>query len=563
MNKATYPDPAFIRRRTRVLDGEWDFVFDYKNNMNIDSVSFDKVINVPFCYQSKASGINVQDDIPVIWYRRFFPMEKEKGHVLLCFGAVDYFASVYINGSLAGSHKGGFSAFKLDITDYVQDGENEIVVRCEDSLSTSHIRGKQSWKGCLFGCWYTPTSGIWQSVWVEEISSDLYIRECLITPNIDENRADFHVSISSDSDMEINAELSIDNSVLGHLNIPVRCGEGCASFIFNDRDILRDEYQWSLEKPNLIDVRLNCGGDEVFVYFGMRNIEIKENGIYLNHHRLYQRLILDQGYWPDSLMTPPAGEDLEKDIILSIRMGFNGARKHQKLEDPRYYYYADKLGFLVWGELPSRYCYSPHTSIDVISELDSYIRNCFNHPSLIAWVPLNESWGVSNIVSDRRQQAFAEALANYAKAMDGTRFVSSNDGWEQTAGSDILAVHDYAVIPEWLGASEVMAEKGIADARRLYAGSEKYSGQPIILTEFGGIAFSDGRDDTWGYNGKVEDAKAYKSRLDKLLQQVKADRALAGFCYTQLTDVIQETNGLLTADRRPKIDLKDLYQFFS
>lgn len=562
MNKASYPDPAFIRRNTQILDGKWDFAFDNDASMSIGSVKFDKKINVPFCYQSKMSGIDIQDDITVVWYRRTFEYRKNTKKLLLCFGAVDYYSEIYINGVLAYFHEGGFSSFKVDITKYLDDGKNEIVVRCEDTLSTSQIRGKQSWKGDVFGCWYTATTGIWQSVWLEEAGS-IYVQECLIVPDINKNRADFYIKLSDANIKRVFATLYLKGEKIGNLEFNTSSSEGLASFVFSDWDILRCDYQWSLENPNLIDVVINADDDEVFLYFGMRNVEVRGKDIFLNNHRLYQRLVLDQGYWPDSLMTPPLGEELEKDIIISKEMGFNGARKHQKIEDARYYYYADLHGFLVWGELPSRYSYSPHSSIAVLSQFDNYIRAKYNHPSIIAWVPLNESWGVSNILEDKKQQEFANSLASYAKAFDDTRFISSNDGWEQTSSGDILSVHDYSIIPQWLGASVEMASNGRADLRELYANGYAYDGKPIILTEFGGIAFSDGRDDTWGYNGKVVDSDAYFNRLKALLNRVKDDKVLSGFCYTQLTDVMQETNGLLTPDRKPKLELDVYHSIFS
>ena len=557
MNKALYPDPAFIRKNTKILDGIWDFAFDSDGAKTIATIKFDKKINVHFCYQSKLSGINIQDDIPVVWYRRTFEYNNNAKSLLLCFGAVDYYSEVYINGVLVACHEGGFSSFKIDITGYINDGKNEIVVKCKDSLSTSQLRGKQSWKEGVFGCWYTATTGIWQSVWLEE-AGKVYVDECLIMPDINHKRADFSIQLSDRTAKKVFLTLYLKDREIGKVEFNMSGSEGLASFVFSDWDILRCDYQWSVENPNLIDVVINADDDEVLMYFGMRNIEVRGKDIFINNHRLYQRLVLDQGYWPDSLMTPPCGEALEKDILLSKKMGFNGARKHQKIEDSRYYYYADLHGFIVWGELPSRYCYSPHSSISLFSQFDNFIRSKYNHPSIIAWVPLNESWGVSNILKDRRQMAFADSLAKYAKALDGTRFISSNDGWEQTESTDILSVHDYSVIPQWLGASLEMANRGRADLRELYADGYRYDGKPIILTEFGGIAFSDGRDDTWGYNGKVVDTEAFLNRLKALLERVKTDTVLSGFCYTQLTDVMQETNGLLTSDRKPKLEL-DVY----
>ena len=562
MNKENFPSPSFIRKNTTLLDGEWDFAFDSDSSKNINTISFDRKIIVPFPYQAKLSGINIKDDINTVWYRKEFTYKKSYKRLLLCFGAVDYKADIYINNNFVFTHEGGFSSFKVDITNELKEGVNEIVVRVEDTLSTTQLRGKQSWKGELFGCWYTPTTGIWQSVYLEEAGS-IYLKECLITPDINNNRADFTIKLSSSISTCASATLTLKDKLLGKVDFNISGDEGVASFIFNDRDILRSDYQWSPENPNLIDVKVNVADDEVFLYFGMRSIEVKDGYIYLNNHKLYQRLILDQGYWPDSLMTPPTNKALEEDILLSKSMGFNGARKHQKVEAEHYYYYADKYGFLLWGELPSRYSYSLHSSLSVISELDNYIKNKYNHPSIIAWVPLNESWGTSNILKDKKQQAFAEALANYAFSLDQTRFISSNDGWEQTESASILSVHDYSIIPPWLGESKEMAKSGVADVRRLYVDGVSYQNQPILLTEFGGIAFSDGRDDTWGYNGKVQDKEAFYKRLKDLLDRVKADKEIQGFCYTQLTDVMQETNGLLNEDRKPKLEVEVYRSLFS
>ena len=290
----------------------------------------------------------------------------------------------------------------------------------------------------------------------------------------------------------------------------------------------------------------------------MRKIEVRDGIVLLNNEPLYQRLVLDQGYWPESLITPPSDDAIRADIEWTKKFGYNGARKHQKLEDPRYYYWADKLGLLVWEEIPSAYEFT-NESIDNLSQtLTGGIERDFNHPSVIAWVPLNESWGVDRIFQDKRMQACANMLYDQVKAMDGTRLVSVNDGWENTR-TDIFGLHDYAATGDVLAkhfADRAYVEKHSCDHHMAYVADFQPTGkEAFLLTEYGGIAFEEGDENTWGYHDKVADEEAFFVRYKSLTDAARAIPYCQGYVYTQLTDVQQETNGLLTPDRKPKVDV--------
>lgn len=295
--------------------------------------------------------------------------------------------------------------------------------------------------------------------------------------------------------------------------------------------------------------------DTVESYFGMRKIETRDGKVYLNDRPLYQRLVLDQGYFPGGLLTAPTDEDLRRDIELAKEMGFNGARKHQKIEDPRWLYWADTLGFLVWGEMANAYTYSPDYVRRIIAEWQEALCRDHNHPCIIAWVPMNESWGVSELATDPKQREHLLALYHLTRSLDSTRLVISNDGWEH-ALTDLCTIHNYHDVED-LAASYATSESGVAARpvnRPIYVPGYGYRGEPILITEFGGIAFSGGRRTDWGYR-TVADAGEFLERHEALIAALIHCEPVQGFCYTQLTDVEQEVNGLLTFDRTPKADL--------
>ena len=573
-----HPRPDFQRSDWLNLNGEWAFAFDDDNaglreKWYQPGHSLKRSILVPFAYQTKLSGIGPTDEIhPVLWYRRSFEIpESMKGRrILLHFGAVDFEAAVYVNGEAAGCHRGGYTPFTLDITRLLKPGENDLCLRVEDRPDCSQPRGKQYWARGLMGCWYTPVSGIWQTVYLEAVG-ETAIARAQITPDYDRHMCTVDVALDGVPGISLGLEIRLSfrgeavrvvktETAAQRLSVPVD---------LNSQGWTNPMHVWTPDTPELYDVEIKLlkGGEEldrVLTYFGLRKVEVREGKVYLNNSPLYQRLVLDQGYWPDSLITPPSDEAIQEDIRLTLELGYNGARKHQKLEDPRYYYWADRMGLLVWGEIPSPYEFCGEAVTNLFETLSGFIARDFNHPCIIAWVPLNESWGVPQIYADPRQQALARMLYHTAKALDGTRMVSVNDGWEQVE-TDICALHDYAARGAALAehfASRETVERHACDWRPCYARGVTPSGnEAFLVTEYGGIAFSTiglqgdaGGMESWGYHDKVTDEEAFFERFKSVTDAIRDIPYCQGYCYTQLTDVMQEINGILTPDRKPKVD---------
>jgi len=571
--RTEFPNPIFERKNWKTLNGSWQFAFDYENkyeNADIGKIEYPLAIQIPFCYESALSGIGTDKTCENIWYSRLFILtEKElSGSILLKFGAVDYTAKVWINGCYAGRHDGGYTPFTFDIARYVREGENRITVKAQDSYSKEFPRGKQMWEKDPDLCWYTNSSGIWQSVWLE-FTGDNYITRAHITPDVDKNQAHFEIVTHHHSNVAIKAVLSKNGEYLGEATVIPVDGKSILNYTFEECSAraVFDLY-WSPEFPVLIDVELiltedGVEQDRIYTYFGMRKIHIEGDRLFINNQQLYQRLILDQGYWPDSLVTPPSDEAIQKDIQLTKAMGFNGARKHQKMEDPRYYYWADKLGLLVWGELPAVYDFTFDSRCRLMKEMCGFIERDYNHPCIINWVPVNESWGVHQVADNEQQRDFVRAMYYLIKANDQTRTISSNDGWEQIETGDICGVHDYNITPE--NVEERYADiysvlKSSVNFRPVYARGIQYTGIPIMLTEMGGIKLT--TDDGWGYNKTAENPEEMLGRIQSIVSFIRNHKGIQGYCYTQLTDIMKETNGLLTPEREPKIPCERLYSIF-
>ncbi len=574
-----HPRPDFVRDTFLNLNGVWQFAFDDKDEgvaggwMN-PGTKLPLEITVPFAYQTEASGLGPTDEIhPVIWYRRSFtvPQEMQGRRVLLRFGAVDFECDVYVNGKRVGGHKGGYTPFAIDVTNALIDGENDLCLRVQDDPDCTQPRGKQYWDRGLMGCWYTPVSGIWQTVYMEAVG-EYGMKFIHVTPDYDRHM--FTAEIALDKRPQESLEVELTVSFEGKVRRVVKANVEDRSVRVPVDMIVKGDLDpikvWAPGNPNLYDlkVRLLKSGepvDMVDTYFGMRKIERRDGRIYLNNSPLYQKLILDQGYWPESNITPPSDEAIKLDLQYTLDFGYNGARKHQKLEDPRYYYWADKMGVLVWGELPSPYDYTEETVRNLADTMLEFIERDFNHPSIITWVPLNESWGVRQIYSDKRQQAAGRMLYHLTKAADGTRLCSANDGWEQVT-TDICGLHDYADTKEMIAnhfADRVEVELHGCDWRPCYCDSEVPTGkEAFLVTEYGGIAFQNigiqgemGGMQTWGYHGKVTDEEAFFERFKGVTDGVREIPYCQGYCYTQLTDVMQEINGLLSPERKPKMDV--------
>ncbi|MED3622614.1 glycoside hydrolase family 2 protein [Neobacillus thermocopriae] len=579
-----YPRPQLVRKNWLNLNGEWQFAFD-DENIGVKEKWFQIVhpfkqkIIVPFAYQTKLSGINDPSFHDHVWYRREFTVPKEWSgqKIILHFGAVDYRAWVYVNGQYAGYHEGGHVSFSFDITELLTWETETIVVRVEDPSRDETIpRGKQFWFEKSDSIWYTRTTGIWQTVWLEPVSST-NISKLRLTPDID--RGDIIVEFEVKGNyLNKKAEIEIgfkgEKVVLDTIEIFEAYNK--RSINLYNRQIFRTSFHhvgwnWAPESPNLFDIKITLKDDqevldEIDSYFGMRKIHIENGMVYLNNKPYYQKLVLDQGYWPDGLLTAPTDEDLKKDIELALEMGFNGCRKHQKVEDPRFLYWADKLGFLVWGECPASPSYSEDAASRLTKEWIEIIERDYNHPSIVAWVPLNESWGVPFIKFNKQQQHHSLAMYHLIHSLDPTRLVISNDGWELTV-TDICAIHNYnhgssdekekyEAFKESLATKENLLRSKPAN-RGIYADGFEHNGEPILLTEFGGIGFKVGENNGWGYTS-VKDEQEFIADYRRVMEAVYASQALHGYCYTQLTDVEQEINGLLTYHREPKCELEKI-----
>lgn len=571
--RSEYPRPDRVRENWLCLNGQWDFAFDEsgkgisENWMNRKSL--DTEITVPFVYQCELSGIGDLRHSDFVWYHRTFtvPASFEGQRVILHFGAVDYKTKVWINGKFIGEHEGGYTPFSFDITYDVADrnATYDLTVLCEDRLEVEYPRGKQSFRPESFGCWYAPMTGIWQSVWLEAVGMK-YIDDIRITPDVDHGCFKLETLLT---EVPENGTLAVEVSFKGNfvtaltLNVTRRRVDTVIYFPHNQVE-LEGFYLWEPYNPNLYDIKLTlCENgtaiDTLSSYFGMRKIQCEGGKIYLNSNDLYQRLILDQGYWRDGFLTAPSDEALKKDIELTLQLGYNGARKHQKFEDPRYLYWADVLGLLVWEELPSPYFFSDTMKRNCFRDMQEAIKRDYNHPCIITWVPMNESWGIYRVKTNREQQQFTDALYYMIHSLDDTRIVSTNDGWEQTQ-TDIVSVHDYAPYTNDL-TDEYKSTEGILTGapnkyRTIVCDGYDLAGKPMLVTEYGGIAFAkDEHGANWGYCGAVSDEEKFFERFEDITMGFKNCDYFRGYCYTQLTDVFQEVNGLLDMDRKPKMSI--------
>jgi beta-galactosidase/beta-glucuronidase len=509
------------------LDGEWEFGAG-------STETFDRKILVPFCPQSSLSGIGDPSPGDVVWYRRHFDA-PEAERLLLHFGAVDYRATVWVNGEEVARHEGGHTPFSADISHVVGRSGNVVVVRAEDPLADRTIpRGKQHWTATPEGIFYTATTGIWQTVWLEPLPARS-IERLRLTPDLDSGT----VEVEVDAESEIEIVVTFAGREAGRRN-----GSGIIP--------LEAIHAWSPEAPHLYDLQITLAQkghevDRVESYFGLRKVETRDGRFWLNGAPYVQRLVLDQGYFPGGLMTAPSSDHLRRDIELAKSMGFNGARKHQKVEDPRWHYWADRLGFLAWGEMPSVRQHSPAAERRFIAEWRDAVRRDRDHPCIVAWAPVNESDGLSPDPA-----AFLEEVYRVTHELDPTRPVASNDGWDH-ATTDLCTLHDYATA-DVLRSRYRSVDSALDPSFRPhppYLPGYAYRGEPIILSEFGGVALA-GAGGTFYSEAQGPDRllQVYQEMIEALMDP----GPIQGFCYTQLTDVEQEKNGLLTFERRPKIN---------
>ena len=585
MNRMEHPFPQWIRKDWVNLNGIWQFDFDDQDkgiddNWINNEYLLKKEINVPFAYQCKCSGIHDPSAHDIIWYKRKFECLKDWKDkcVVLHFGAVDYECEVYINEKYVGKHIGGHTSFEFDITKYLNWDEEVITLRVVDpSYDETIPRGKQSWHEKPFGIWYTRTSGIWQSVWLEA-HDKCFIESTKMTSDLNSMSEIFDFKVSKDClGKQLEIEISHENELIVCDSFKILSCEFTRQIQLFKTKVYqhgvhgaKHGWMWSPEAPHLFDVVLKIKDQEkvydlVDTYFGMRSVRCEKGMVLLNNKPYYQKLVLNQGYWRDGLLSAVDDQDFVKDIQLMKEMGFNGCRIHQKVEDPRFLYWADKLGFIVWGECAAFPSFHTNACKRLFDEWYEIIQRDYNHPCIITWTPMNESWGVEDLPISKQQQSFVLGLYYYIKSLDPTRLVISNDGWEALK-TDICGIHNYRhgqveetkkyqEFVDTLSDTEHLL-RCITSGHRVYVDGYEHEGVPILLTEFGGIAY-DSNTDGWGYTS-VNSEDAFIEDYRRIMEAIYTSKTLHGYCYTQLSDVEQEMNGLLDFDHKPKVDPKKI-----
>jgi beta-galactosidase/beta-glucuronidase len=570
-----HPRPQHRRAWWRSLDGTWDFAMESRARWSDPAdVRWGRRILVPFAPETRASGIDDTDFHEVCWYRRTIdPPPLEPGQRLVVhFNAVDYAARVWVAGVPAATHEGGYTPFSADLTAAARaGGPIEIVVAAnDDPLDLAKPRGKQDWQREPHSIWYPRTSGIWQTVWLE-VLPETCVGRLRWTPNLErwELGLETRMGGRERGDLRLAVELTQGDRRLASDVYSVDGSEVNRRIALSDPGIddYRNELLWSPHSPTLIEAKVTLlDGDDrpldsVSSYTALRSIGIQGQALVLNGRPFPLRMVLDQGYWPETGLTPPGPEALRRDVELVKAMGFNGVRKHQKIEDARYLYWADRLGLLVWTEMPSAYRFTERSIARLTREWLEVIERDVSHPCIAAWVPFNESWGVPNLPDIAAQRHFVQALYNLTRTLDPTRPVVGNDGWE-SAATDLIGIHDYDDDPERIARRYQQGDDYThlfraerPGGRLLTLEGHPHAGQPVMLSEFGGIAYCEDEQQCWGYS-MATSARDFERRYTALLDVVRQLPALAGFCYTQFADTYQEANGLLFADRRPKIPIE-------
>ncbi len=574
-----HPRPRLTRDRWIDLNGTWQFAHDDANagvneRWQDDAGKFRREIVVPFPPESEMSGINDKGFHPILWYRRSFDAQAPAGgRLLLHFGAVDYRAQVWVNGDMVAMHEGGHTPFSTDITASLnRSGEQVVVVRAEDQpTDVAQPRGKQDWQEKPHAIWYDRTSGIWQTVWLEPVPQ-AYINEFQLTPNLTAGSVTVEAILNQAHTGYIDVRLHKDGATLAEQRVRIDgvALESTIGIPAAQNGVHRSGLYWTPDNPNLIEVsaRLLDGDgtpvDAVESYFGLRSVGIGANRFLLNDRPVFIRSVLEQGFWPQSHLAAPSPEALKQEVELIKSLGFNAVRIHQKIEDPRFLYWADRLGLMVWGEMANAYQYNALMVERQTQEWMSALKRDRSHPCIVTWVPINESWGVSDIALRQDQQDFATSLYHLTKAIDPTRPVISNDGWEHTI-SDIWGIHDYTQFK-----SELVSRYGNTDAiaqtlkemrptrKRLLLRPEDQRQQPVMITEFGGLSIHPKEGTAWFGYATAQSDDEYLQMMAQLFDGIYESPDLAGFCYTQLTDTQQETNGLYDENRKPKLPLERL-----
>lgn len=548
--RSEHPDPQFQRKDWLNLNGEWDFEFDFGNSGLragvLEKDEWSRKINVPFCPESKLSGIEYTDFIAAVWYRKSVTVTEAQleGRVLIHFGAVDYETYLYVNGEEAGCHKGGYTSFTFDITEFLTAGENIIAVNARDDVRDPLVpRGKQSELYNSHGCDYTRTTGIWQTVWLEFVPK-AYVKSFKLFP--DTVNATLGVSAVVEGEGAFKAEAFYDGRLVGSFE------KTAAGFVSGDIK-LSETHLWEVGCGRLYDLKITFGDDEISSYFGLRDIRIDGYKVLINGKSVFQRLVLDQGFYADGIYTAPSDEALEKDIRLSLAVGFNGARLHQKVFEPRFLYHCDRLGYIVWGEFGNwGLDYSRDGALEaMLPQWCESVARDFNHPAIVGWCPFNETWD-----RDGRKQndELLRIVYRVTKQLDETRPCIDTSG-NFHVETDIFDVHDYEQRVEvFKGNYDRLMTEGVLFEH--FPDRQEYDGKkPAFVSEYGGIQWSLGsRGDAWGYGNAPKSEQEFIDRYKGLTDALLDNERMFGFCYTQLYDIEQEQNGLYYYDRSPKFD---------
>lgn len=551
-----HPRPDLYRKDWLNLNGYWDFRFDFgKSGFEEGApkgLGFDKKIIVPFAPESALSGITYTGFMPSVWYKRTIkiPEKYQDKRVILHFGAVDYNASVYLNSHLVGEHRGGYTPFQIDITDYLLEGENLLIVGVYDeNRSGLQPRGKQAQALYSSGCDYTRTTGIWQTVWLEFVSQN-YIEDLQLIPDWHNCQViifGFVKKNTKSQNGKITVEITYGNKIVGEGSQLTNWGRFFLPISLNKK------VSWGIGQGNLYNIKLyyeDDSGSKDFLqtYFGLRAIEIDGNKILLNGRPIFQRLVLDQGYYPDGVYTAREDILLKNDIEIAQLLGFDGARLHQKVFEPRYLYYADKLGYVTWAEFGSwgLKLNQGEAWKNIIPQWCEVVKRDRNHPSIITWCPLNET-------ERDHDKELLKALYQISHDLDGTRPVIDTSGYIHVK-TDIYDTHDYIQEPNDFRERYIQKNLPV-----VFPDLEKYAKQPYIVSEYGGIWWNkEKQDNDWGYGERPQSEEEFLERFRGLTQTLLNSSKVSGFCYTQLYDVEQETNGLLSYNRKPKFSLEKI-----
>ena len=553
MERCEYPKPQFEREHWLNLNGTWQFEIDNGKSGKARGLfepgrALSGTIQVPFCPESRLSGVEHRDFMAAVWYKRTVKLSAEdlRGRVILNFGAVDYLTTVYVNGKPAGTHKGGYVSFSMDVTDYLLEGENEITVCAEDDVRSEVIpSGKQSVEYASQGCMYTRTTGIWQTVWMEFVPRERILSVRYLT---DIRTGVLTLTAKTTGCGTLRAEAFWDGRSVGLAEAKTTGDTVTLSLR------VPEVHLWELGKGCLYDLVLAFGEDRVKSYFAFREVGLCRGKFLLNGRVVFQRMVLDQGFYPDGIYTAPSDAELVGDIDRSMAMGFNGARLHEKVFEERFLYHADRMGYMVWAEFPNWGLDESRADAvyGFLPEWLEEIKRDFNHPSIIGWCPFNETRKL-----DRNPEFYRNFLSlvyHSTKALDPTRPVIDTSGGIHVE-TDIFDIHDYDQNPETLRASYARAlTDGVLDGKFFLWDKQKYTlGQPLFMSEYGGTRWAPG-EEGWGYGEAPKTPEEVIARIRGLTDALLDNPAMLGFCYTQLTDVEQEKNGLYTYDRRAKFD---------